>query len=207
MSNELLFNQDDCPERHALTPMQQRFTLNVFEHGNAAQAYRDAGYKVQTDDAAYAAASRLLGNVKVQAFLNWLQQKAIEASIMSVTERKQRLSEIGRGRITDFIEVKDGVARIKVDLESVNSGAVQEVTTEELDLGKGKAPTIRVTKLKLYQPGPAIDLLNKMEGQYSEINVNIDNRKIELFQVTDEQLEAIAAGSRTGTVNSAKGKA
>lgn len=46
------------------------------------QAYLDAGYQCSSLDSAYAAASRLLGNVKVQARIAYLQEQAAKLATL-----------------------------------------------------------------------------------------------------------------------------
>ena len=50
-----------------------------------AQAYLDAGYQCSSPDSAYAAASRLLGNVKVQARIAYLQEQAAHAAVLDAS--------------------------------------------------------------------------------------------------------------------------
>lgn len=197
-----IIQQDDCPERHALTIKQQKFTLGVFETGNASQSYRDAGYIVNTDASAYAAASRLLTNVKVQAFLGWLRQKAVDASIMNVLERKQKLSLIGRASVADFLTRKEGgLVTIELTPETANHYAIDEVVTSELVVGDSPIKTV-ITKVKLKDSMRAIDLLNKMDGEYQDgPAVNIDNRKVvNTFVNIDEEkvAKAIIEAERLG---------
>ncbi len=178
-----------------MTVLQLNFALNVFKGLRATDAYREAGYKTRTPGATWSAASRLLRNVKVSRLVDWLRQKAVDVTIMDSVEMQQRLSEIGRGRIGDFVSSEGGPARIRVALENLNSGAVQEVTTELVRLGKGEDPiTAEVTKLKLHDPIRAIDLLAKLQGLYAGgPTVNIDNRKVENNFVNFDPKEIVRA--------------
>lgn len=151
--------------RTRLTQKQERFCLEYFKIADGTRAAIVAGYSNKT---ARSIASINLTKENIQARLNELRKRAEDATVMNVLERKQRLSEIGRARVTDFTEADENGARIKVDLKSANSGALQEVTTEELKLGEGKAPVVHVTKLKLHNPIAAIQELNKMDGIYSD---------------------------------------
>lgn len=182
------------------TQKQERFALNLFKGMSQREAYIQAGYSsISSLVTIDRHASDLANNGKVLARLAELRKKAEDASVMNVLERKQRLSEIGRARVTDFTEADENGARIKVDLKSANSGALQEVTTEELNLGKGKAPVIHITRLKLYDPVHAIQELNKMDGIYEEsprnppVNVNVENRIIN-FNAQDVAQAIIEAG-------------
>jgi len=85
---------------------------------------------------------------------------------MPVRERKERLSELSRANIPDFISDEG----IKVSKESPNVGAVSEITSVTRVLRKGGEPVV-ITKLKLHNPITAIAELNKMEGEYPPSNV------------------------------------
>ena len=95
-----------------------------------------------------------------------LQQLATSAAVMPVRERKERLSELSRANIPDFI-TGDG---IKVSKESPNVGAVSEITSVTRVFRKSGEPVV-ITKLKLHNPITAIAELNKMEGEYPPSNV------------------------------------
>lgn len=188
---------------HHLTQKQHNFTLYYFKTGKPAQSYINAGYRVKDTGVARRNASRLLTNADVQSLLEKLRKEAEDASVMDVLERKQRLTEIGRGNIGQFVEAGEGGARIKVELETLNSGAVQEITTDEIKLGKGEdAPRAEVTKIKLHNPMQAIDLLNKMDGVYSDQPpINIDNRQVHIHvesKKAKKLTERISAGEGTG---------
>ena len=61
-----------------MSEQQRRFADFVLEGKSATEAYKLAGYKPKNDDVAAAAASRLLGNVKVSRYIAERQQKAVE---------------------------------------------------------------------------------------------------------------------------------
>lgn len=78
-----------------LTQKQETFTLNLFKGMYQREAYIDAykpTYALETVDAN---ASRLAHNAKVLARLGELQEAISDSSVMTVKERKERLSEIG----------------------------------------------------------------------------------------------------------------
>jgi len=152
-----------APLKH---PKQEHFCLEYIKSGNAAAAATLAGYSVRS---IRSIASELLKKPNIQKRLNELRQKAERDSIMSATERKQRLSEIGRAKIPDFVG-EDG---IKVDKNSPNAGAVAEVTTRTR-LFRKTGEAVNITSFKLHSPIQAISELNKMEGIYNEkIDINI----------------------------------
>ena len=160
-----------APLKH---PKQEKFCLEYFKSGNAAAAATLAGYSVRS---IRSIASELLTKPNIQRRLEELKKKAEDASVMSVLERKQRLSEIGRARLSDFVRCENGVFRIVVGLDSLNSGAVQEVVSEEAQIGKGEnAPAAVITKLKLRDPVGAIAELNRMDGTYAPTKTEVTGK-------------------------------
>jgi phage terminase small subunit len=187
--------------KQRLKDRQETFCINYFKTGNAAQSAVLAGYSVK---AVRSIASRLLTFANIKARLAELHKRAEDASVMSVLERKQRLTEIARARLSDFVQCQDGRSRITVDLDSVNSAALEEVTSEEVIFGKGEgAPAAVVTKLKLRNPVSAIAELNKMEHIYDDsakVNVNIDQRQL-VIQVVDTETQNLLNRVKNGDTN------
>lgn len=179
-----------------LTQKQETFCLKYFETHNATQATIAAGYRPK-----YAAAigSLNLGKPKIQARLQELSQRlknAEDDSVMNVLERKQKLSEVGRVDVTEFVDQEGNI-----DISGENTGAIAEVIVKDWRGGKGGAPQSRTKAVKLHSKLQAIQELNKMEGIYTEgPQVHIDNRKIEISVVSErgkELTEGIVRGDRT----------
>lgn len=87
-----------------MTERMQRFCEAYLANGktNAAQAYKDAGYKVKNDHAAAAGAQNLLTNIDIQEYLeNHAKNLAIkaehEAKLMTVEETAMLMSRIANG--------------------------------------------------------------------------------------------------------------
>lgn len=139
------------------------------------------------------------------AELNQAVDDAIKArtnrGIMTASERKERLTEIARARIPDFIS-EEG---IKVEKDSPNVAAVAEITTKTRVYRKTGEP-ITTTNLKLHNPISAIDLLNKMENMYSDshvinLNQNIQNVEARIVNFNEEAVaKAILEAAKLGLV-------
>ena len=178
-------------KQETLTIRQERYAQNVFLGMEQAEAYRLAGYK--TDKMAlntlYADSSRLASSAKVKQRLTQLRQAAEDATVATVLERKQVLTEIVRGRFIDFMT--------KLTPEKLRSAALQEIRITEI----GKEIPVKSTTIRLHSSIQAIAELNKMEKLYAEgPTVNIDNRKVEILVVSDTAREAtrrITEGERT----------
>ncbi|MBU2395738.1 MAG: terminase small subunit [Gammaproteobacteria bacterium] len=151
--------------RSGLTQKQENFTLDVFADVTPAKAYL-THYKCKPS-AAYALASRLLTNAKIVDRISQLRKRVEDASVATVLERKQILTEIARGNLLDYQEVGADGGYLSIGKESPNTRAISEITsrTEYDKEGSGAA---LVTKVKLHSPSQAIDLLNKMEKIYSD---------------------------------------
>ena len=137
----------------------ETFCIEYFGGKTKKEAAIAAGYSPKT---AQQIASRLLRKVNILERLQELQQAAASAKIASVRERKERLTEIMRARISDFVKVGADGIQINIDPESVNCAALQEVRSwaECNDNGTRKVVTI----IKLHDHVKAIAELNKMEG-------------------------------------------
>jgi phage terminase small subunit len=190
-----------------LTQKQEQFALYLFQDMPQREAYVKAGYSATMLPATIDQnASRLARNSKVLARIKELRQKAETKAIMSVQERMERLSEIAKPRLTDFIELgKDG-SWVNIGKETPNSGAIQEIHSRTEYDENGEHPTI-YTSVKLHDPVKAIDLLNKMDRIYDDnpkVNVNLDQRSIVIQVVSDnaKQLtERIFSGEGTEKPN------
>ena len=178
-----------------LTQKQEIFTRNLFSGMNQYDAYREAGYAVatQTRNTINANASRLANNVNVLARLEELNQKVEDASIASVIERKQVLSEIVRGRFADFMT--------HLTAEKLQSAALQEIRIVEFTGGKDGRAKEKSTTIKLHSPIQAIAELNKMERIYEAVGTMvIDNRTLTINVMSDkakELTERLSGGERT----------
>ena len=80
-----------------------------------------------------------------------MRDKTNSEKVCSIQERKEILSEMARGKLTDYLEVlSEGGLTVDHGQDVSNSHAVQEMTIRvEEDLNKAKAYIIRV---KLHDP-------------------------------------------------------
>lgn len=162
--------------RTRLTQKREMFCVKYVELGNAGEAAIMSGYAPK-----YAATNtgKLLKNTKIQTRIQELNQKVEDASVMNVMERKQRLTEIARAKLTDFMELGQDGSWVNLGQETPQGGAIQEIHSRT-EYGKDGATPIVYTSVKLHDPMKAIDLMNRMEKLYTD-GVLIDNRKIEIY--------------------------
>ncbi len=152
------------------------------------EAYIQAGYsKEQAPATLDRHASEVASKDKVLARLEELKKAAEGASVATVLERKQVLTEIVRGRFADFMT--------NLTKEKLRSAALQELRITESE-------GVKSTVIKLHNPIQAINELNKMEKIYSEgATVNVDNRSITITVQSEkakELTERIVEGQGTG---------
>lgn len=148
-----------------LTGKMEKYALGLFSGFSQRVAYKEAGYSSRGLPATLdRVACDLANRPHIVARLAELRAQAASNKVMDVVERKERLSEFGRGRIVDFLT--ENGAGIEVGKNSRNVGAVMELTTEQV-AGSGELAVIK-TKVKLHNPIQAIAELNKMDGVYSE---------------------------------------
>jgi len=160
-----------------LTQKRINFCLDVFAEVNPGQSYL-THYKCKSLAVAGACATRLLKNAKIQAYLQELRDKAESDKVMPVKERKERLSEIARARLTDYQETGLDSGYISIGKDSPNTAAIAQIESATKFDENGNTGTL-FTKVKLHSPIQAIAELNRMERLYTEgTTVNIDNRQL-----------------------------
>jgi len=183
--------------RNRLTQKQETFCRLYFELGNGKEAALAAGYSPRT---AKVIASENLSKPYLMEIIETLRQQAVDKSIGTVQERQQRLTEIYRARLTDFMTLGADGSWIDVGPENPHAGAIQEITSKTEYDENGEHPTV-VTKVKLHDPVKAIAEQNKMDKIYSDNPVvNVDNRSLTVNVVSPEGktlLEEVIEGSGT----------
>jgi len=104
---------------------QEKFCVEFIKSGNAAEAYKAAGYKVTSTKSAANSASRLLENVGICSRIAELRAQLESEKIMDAKERRETLTAIARSRAEDAadriraidtINKMDGVYISKVEV-------------------------------------------------------------------------------------------
>lgn len=176
-----------------LPPRLESFCINYVKlNSNGTKAAIAAGYTLKS---APVMASKNLRRVNVIKRITELRQKTEDKTIMQVIERKQRLSEIARGKVTDFMSMDGDEVRCFIEPHSEGAGAVQEVSSRTTRLEGNPDNPIEVvtTKVKMHDPVRAISELNKMEKIYTDgAQINIDNRTLNIIVRNQETADNIA---------------
>jgi phage terminase small subunit len=187
-----------------LTQRQEQFALNLVQDMSQREAYLKAGYSPKQLPATIDRhAHELANNDKIMARVSQLRQKAEDNAVMSLQERRKRLSEIAGANLTDFMELGQDGSWVNLGPETKKSGAIQEIHSRTEYDKDGSKPTV-YTSVKLHDPVRAIDLLNKMDKLYSEGVTNNDIKTININEVKVVQFDprevarAIAEALRLG---------
>ena len=176
-------------ELRGLTQKQETFCLKYFELGVVGEAALIAGYSPRT--APYIG-SENLNKLKIQARLQELRQVAEDASVATVLERKQVLTEALRITPEDIMELSDDSRDLMIKPEALKSRAVAYIRTEQISIGK---MPVRISRIGLMDKVRAAAELNKMERIYeAEGGVTVDNRTliINVGDLSDVELARIA---------------
>lgn len=176
-----------------LTSKQERFTQNLFNGMTQREAWIQAGYSHNYSMARVDShACELANSVKIKDRLEELNQPVIEAlvssKIMDKQERLERLSEIGRARLIDF--VKEGEPTLGADM--LNNGAVADFYIKH---GFNKAGEPVVTKaIRLHNPVTAMETMNKMDKLYSEVPTGYQDNRVFNVIVGSEMAKELTQG-------------
>lgn len=150
-------------------------------------AYTAAGYKAtDKNNARSTAAAHLAKEPEVAERLKELAEAAASDTVLSIRERKEILSELGRGKLSDYMNAEGTEANIQYGEESPRPRAVQSLTVKrEVFSRDGEDAETTTTKIKLMNPVQAIHELNKMEGEHApekhdhtgQLTVNFEGRE------------------------------
>jgi hypothetical protein len=170
------------------TQRWELFCLGVVAGKPNYQAAIDAGYSPR---AARQMSSRLRTKMNIITRIQELQEAAASAKVMTVQERKERLSEIARAKYPDFATAGPDGSWISIGPETPNAGAIAEVRSKTEYDDDGDKPAV-ILSVKLHDPIRAINELNKMEGKHAPVKSEV--LLPDLANLTDDQLEKIARG-------------
>lgn len=152
-----------------LTQKQENFRNDVYSGMTQRDAYiKHYNTENMLSDTIDKAAYQLMNNPKIASSLQDMRLVAKGDAIASVQERQEILTEIVRGKLVDFID-KSG----NITLNAPNNGALQEVTVLELKGSSNESIIAETKKIKLHNPITAIAELNKMDGAYEPVKIDV----------------------------------
>lgn len=187
-----------------LTPKQQIFADYYIELGNAAEAYRRAGYKARNENARISS-SKLLTKANVKEYIEKRQLELAERAGISQERILNELAKAAFANFTDFAswrtektqvgEEKDGTPIIGYDIviDIKDSREIDGHVVSEI--GRGKDGSF---KFKLQDKAKAIESIcrilgfNKDKTEHSgEVDLNIKS-KIDFSGLTTDELRKLA---------------
>lgn len=138
-----------------LTEKQEAFAQNIIMGMSQADAYRNAyNTKKMSDKTVWENASRLINNSKVKARVNELRAQVANKAIMTAEERLKFLSKVING-------------------EECEVAYAQDAEGNQIEI---KQPPSLKTRLN------AIDIMNKMQGEYvTKVVGNMDAKLEDLL--------------------------
>lgn len=157
---------------------QEIFVQNWFKGKTKEQSALIAGYAAVR---ARQTGCRLATFGNVLARYNELQAQVCREGIADFEERQKILTEISRGKLSQFTDNAGVIDRTKLD-----SSAIQGMD-EQTVMGK----TAKVIKLRLHNPINAISELNKMDHVYEASQGYQDNRTINFILLGERSKELI----------------
>lgn len=113
--------------------LMENFCLEIVQSGNGTEAYKKAGYKVKSDNAAAVGAAKLLRKAKVQQRIAELRNEMDSHKIMDAAERRELLTRFARDedtgktdrlRAMDLLNKMDGVYINKTQISGVDGAPI-----------------------------------------------------------------------------------
>lgn len=190
----------------AITEKQKRFADEWLVDLNGTRAYKVAYPSVKKDETAKAAASRLLTNVNVKAYIQERQKEREERTEITQDSVLHELALIAFAKASDYARVVEKDAMVEVDGNmvpvldedgnQVKYRTVEPILTDELTEDQKKA--IAVIKkgrdgfeIKPYSKIQALELLGKHLGMFTE-KVEVKNTTPNVFEgLTTEELKKL----------------
>lgn len=161
---------DNNKKSKKLTAKQQKFIDEYLIDLNATRAYKAAYPKCKSDEAANAASSRLLRNVKVQEQITIEQQDIQERTKITQDKVVQELAKIAFSNATDYVEVvtRPTIRRVWDKEEEKYVYEEGDVYEQDIILKDTKQLTddqkAAISSIKNTKHGIAIEQCNKVEA-------------------------------------------
>ena len=148
-----------------LTTKQKIFCHEYIIDWNTTRSYKKA-YVLDNSKTASAAGSRMLGNVRIQQYINYIRNNFEEESGISKLRNLKELSKIAYSSIAHLHNTWIELAELE-ELKENNPDAVDaiestESKTEYRKDHNGDIVEVKYIKIKLHPKQPAINEINRM---------------------------------------------
>ncbi len=151
-----------------LTVKQEAFCNYYIETGNASEAYRRAFCcKKMTEKSIWEKASTLLSEVKVRSRVKELQEELKKKSDLSKERILNELKCIVNAKISDYVELKNGVLKFK-DFDELTEEQIKAIESVK----EGRAGI----ELKLHGKAWTIERICKMLGYDAPVKQEITGK-------------------------------
>lgn len=148
------------------------FAQGIFTGMSATDSAIYAGYKPEW---AGTNTTKLLTNTNIRDRIAELFTVSATSAVMSIKERMERLTEIARGRLSDFIKMNEDGTVASIDIKAGNNGALEDVVVTEFKGGPDHRAEEKRTKIKLHDPVRCIAELNRMTpGAYAPSKLELE---------------------------------
>lgn len=139
----------------------QEFVIDL----DQCSAYKRAGYKVKSDAVARASASRLLTDVNIQAYIQYLRQQQQSRTGITADRVLEEYARIAFSQITDALSFDEGGVTLKASraLKPDVVAAIESVSSQQSEQG------VKFT-LKMHNKIAALDALAKHLGLHNDLN-------------------------------------
>ena len=159
-----------------MTEAQQRFCDEYLIDFNATRAYKVAYPSTKKDETVNAAASRLLRNVKVQAYLT--ERKKILQENTGITQERvlKQIANIAFGDIRKLYNEAGGLKNIQ-DIDDETAAMLVAIDSfEEFEgYGDDREQIGYTKKIKIADKTKALDMLGKYFGMFKDkVEINQD---------------------------------
>lgn len=148
----------------------RRFAEEYLVDLNAAAAYKRAGYKVTTERAAFAAASRLLTNVKVQMELRAARERQEKRLALAADKTLQEHALIAFSDIGEIIDFSGPQPKLRPanEIPAHARRAIASMKVSRVIYGSGnEAKEVEVTEFKLWNKIEALNKLGLHQGLWN----------------------------------------
>jgi phage terminase small subunit len=136
----------------ALSVKQEKFCLEYARLGNARQAYINAGYECNSENAIDANASRLISNDKVKARLAELAEETKNSAIADIQEMQEVLTSIIRQQIDEEVIVNEMLKGVTTTRKMTKKPAIKDVISAIEKLGKMQGAFSEKVELEIAVP-------------------------------------------------------
>jgi phage terminase small subunit len=179
---EIVLKENEAlSEKLELTEKQKAFCKEYIFDWNATRSYLAAYPNVNNADTAGAAASRLLGNVKIQAYITEIQcnlEKLAGLSRLKVINEHMKLAFSSIAHLHNTWIKRKEFEYLTEDQKACIAEIDSKVKTEyafDPDNPKEKKPLeVEYVRVKLYDKQKALDSISKMLGYDAPSKMQID---------------------------------